>query len=46
MKTKRIKKETLFEVKCVCCGKKFKTTDPKQDTCLKCSVELIEFLSM
>ena len=46
MNSESVKKETLFEVRCVCCGKKFKTTDPKQDTCIQCSIELIEFLSI
>jgi len=37
---------TEYEVRCICCGKVFKTEDPKQDTCTECLIELAEFLSV
>lgn len=36
----------VFEVKCSCCGKKFRTTDPKQDMCDKCMCELADDISV
>lgn len=34
-----------YDVVCVCCGKKFVTTDPLQSCCRECIVDLAEFES-
>ena len=45
-KEKKELKNIEYEVRCNCCGKVFKTEDPKQDTCTECLIELAEFLSV
>ena len=33
-----------YQIKCVCCGKQFSSTDPKVDTCYDCMLELADLL--